>query len=188
MRTWNSSLMWRVGLHILSCCRLGRCQQFVWRLKVKTTVLCVQLAAEQCTYCVLAKVRPTVCINIFRCCLGGTAVATQRHTTWQTDGFQCWSYPSPCHPPAATLKCELHIRQNACDNPRSLLPIQCRSSTHAWRNFEAYFVFELQRGADFEFALGFAVAMSIHLIASTQLKSLLCSSVILIKYKVEQRI
>ena len=36
------------------CCRLGKLQQFVWRLKVKITALCVQLAAEQSTYCVLS--------------------------------------------------------------------------------------------------------------------------------------
>ena len=54
--------MWSVVLHILPCCRLGRLQQFVRRLKVKTTVLCVQHAAEEGTYCVLAKARPTVSI------------------------------------------------------------------------------------------------------------------------------
>ena len=123
--------------------------------------------------------RPSHCL---RCCSGGTAVVTQQHTRWQTDGFQCWSYPSPCHPPAATLKCELHIRQNASDNPRSLLLMQCRSPTNAWRNFQANFFFEVERGAGFEFAFGLAVVMSIYMIAPTELKCLLRSSVVLVKH------
>ena len=112
---------------------------------------------------VLAKDRPTVYQSfsplkrdLLTVC-GGTVVTTQQHTRWQTDastdassaGLRLSTYPSPCHPPSATLKCELHIRQNACDNPRSLLLIQCRSPTHALRNFEAYFFFEEERGVGF---------------------------------------
>ena len=65
--------------------------------------------------------------------------------------------------------------------------IQCRSPTHAWRHFDAYFFFEVERGTGFEFAFGFAGAMSIHVIAPTQLKCLLRSSVALVKTKAEQR-
>ena len=129
---------------------------------MKATVLCVEL--------VLAKVMPTV-LSLSALLFGrdSSGNTTLQHTTWQTDVFQFWSYPSPCNPPAAMRKCELHIRQNirqdACDNPRSLLLSQCRSPTHAWRNVEAYFFFEVERCAGFEFAFVFAGAMSIQVIA-----------------------
>ena len=73
-----------------------------------------------------------------------------RSSCWYCD-VAAWRIAS-YFPPAATLKCELHTRQFACENPLSLRLIQCRSPTHSWMNLDAYFFFEFERDDGFKFA------------------------------------
>ena len=147
----NISLVWRVGLHISPCCRLGRLQLFVWRLKLKTTVLCVQLAAEQGTYCVLTEIRPTVCINRFHHCKDPLTlcVAVWEGQQWQHNTVNSTQGGKPM--PVLVLPFPV---PSSWSNAKMRIAYTAKPSHFCWsradrwptlEETEAYFFFEVER-------------------------------------------